>query len=460
MSQIPPTAGPDGPPTMPQPAAPQPYAPEPTQDAKQSLAPFWHWLRSLGITRSSDRWIGGVAGGIADRYGLDPLLVRGLFVVAAMLGGVGFIAYALGWAFLPEPDGRIHAEELAHGRFDQADLGIGLFLLAGLDPFGAGRSGSWMWGVGKGLGWLALIGLGVWLWSEHRSTTVPPTATTDPWGSPRAPESTSASSASSASFASAAPQPTAAPGVYDAGYEPAPPASAAPKAKEPKEKAPTPPKPNTSPNRGYVAAVVGLAGLAVAGLLIADRIGAIDASWLLILATALGVLGLGIVIAGLAGRRGGFLSFLAVVGLVLVPSAANRELGWNWDFSGYTIAGSADWTPTTAAEAESGLRVAAGDAVIDLTQVPLPAAGEPPLVVPVRVTAGNATITVPSDTPLSIEAKVFAGSANWDVEGVTGTADHGLSSSKTVRLVPEEEARLVLDLVVTAGDASIEGAAS
>lgn len=511
MSETPSTPGPDGaarptqplasppnsPPSSSTPPGGSPYggaAPNSgtTTDVKQTIAPFWRWLRGLGIPRSSDRWIGGVAGGVADRYGLDPLLVRGLFIVAAMLGGAGFVLYGLAWLLLPEPDGRIHAEELVHGRFDQAVVGAALFLLVGLDPFDAGRAGSWVWGVGKGLGWLALIALGIWLWSQHRPTTpnapgAPATSgngqspsgtgPTEPWGTPAAGSAptqsasatgtssgSSASSASSptvsmptASFASAAPATAPMPGVYDAGYEPVAPVTAAP-TKPPSP--PKPPKPSSAPNRGYVAAVVGVAGLAVAALLIADRVGTLEVSTLLILATAVGVLGVGIVLAGLAGRRGGLLSFLAIVGLVLVPGAANRELGWNVDLSGVTVAGSADWTPTTTAEAEEGLRLVAGSAVIDLTDVPLPSAGAEPVTVPVRVTAGDADIILPEGVPILLDVEVFAGSASWDVDGVTGENNNGVRTHQTVRLGPDQEPRLVLELVVGAGDATIQGAAS
>ena len=45
---------------------------------------FFSWIRGLGIERSSDRWFAGVAGGIAAKAGIDPLIVRGIFVVLAI----------------------------------------------------------------------------------------------------------------------------------------------------------------------------------------------------------------------------------------------------------------------------------------------------------------------------------------------------------------------------------------
>jgi phage shock protein C len=42
---------------------------------------------------SSDRMIGGVAGGLGEYFGIDPVLVRVGFVVATLLSGVGAVAY-------------------------------------------------------------------------------------------------------------------------------------------------------------------------------------------------------------------------------------------------------------------------------------------------------------------------------------------------------------------------------
>ena len=45
--------------------------------------------------------VGGVAGGISDHLGLDVLKVRVAFVLLAVLGGAGVIAYGLLWVFMP-----------------------------------------------------------------------------------------------------------------------------------------------------------------------------------------------------------------------------------------------------------------------------------------------------------------------------------------------------------------------
>lgn len=96
---------------------------------------FFAWVAGLGIARS-DGWIGGVAAGIASRLRIDPLIVRGVLVVATLCGLPLVVVYAVAWALLPDAEGRIHLRELMRGRFEPAQLGI----LAGV-AFGLFASG-------------------------------------------------------------------------------------------------------------------------------------------------------------------------------------------------------------------------------------------------------------------------------------------------------------------------------
>jgi phage shock protein PspC (stress-responsive transcriptional regulator) len=50
----------------------------------------------------------GVASGLGDYFGLDPVLFRVLFATSAFFGGAGVIAYLLAWAAIPE-EGTAHA---------------------------------------------------------------------------------------------------------------------------------------------------------------------------------------------------------------------------------------------------------------------------------------------------------------------------------------------------------------
>lgn len=57
------------------------------------------------LTRSStDRKIGGVAGGLAAYFGVDPTVVRLGFIVSIAFGGAGIFAYLAALAVVPADD--------------------------------------------------------------------------------------------------------------------------------------------------------------------------------------------------------------------------------------------------------------------------------------------------------------------------------------------------------------------
>lgn len=50
----------------------------------------------------TERMIGGVCGGLGLYFGIDPVIVRLLFVVLVFATGVGFFLYPLLWVVMPE----------------------------------------------------------------------------------------------------------------------------------------------------------------------------------------------------------------------------------------------------------------------------------------------------------------------------------------------------------------------
>ena len=50
----------------------------------------------------NDRMISGVCGGIAETYGIDPVLVRVLFVAAFLMGFSGGVIYLICWIVIPD----------------------------------------------------------------------------------------------------------------------------------------------------------------------------------------------------------------------------------------------------------------------------------------------------------------------------------------------------------------------
>ena len=54
------------------------------------------------LTRSEDRKLLGVCGGIAEYFELDPTIVRLLWVLCCLLGGSGILAYIIAALIMPE----------------------------------------------------------------------------------------------------------------------------------------------------------------------------------------------------------------------------------------------------------------------------------------------------------------------------------------------------------------------
>ncbi len=105
------------------------------------------------------RVVGGVAAGIADRFGLDPTVVRIAFVVVGVMGGLGVLIYLALWLLIPEIGDERPRTFAARRRTTRFWLGV--IVLAGVaadlvDGSDLPSSG-WLFA-------LLLIGIGVALW--------------------------------------------------------------------------------------------------------------------------------------------------------------------------------------------------------------------------------------------------------------------------------------------------------
>lgn len=58
-------------------------------------------IRKLYRSRTN-RQIAGVAGGLGEYFGIDPTLVRIIFVIMALAGGPGLLLYIILWLVMPE----------------------------------------------------------------------------------------------------------------------------------------------------------------------------------------------------------------------------------------------------------------------------------------------------------------------------------------------------------------------
>ncbi|MCX7854203.1 MAG: PspC domain-containing protein [Caldilineales bacterium] len=60
----------------------------------------------------TDRMLAGVCGGIGQYLNIDPTLIRLAFLILAIWGGGGIVAYLIAWIIIPEeplPEGSMTA---------------------------------------------------------------------------------------------------------------------------------------------------------------------------------------------------------------------------------------------------------------------------------------------------------------------------------------------------------------
>ncbi len=402
---------------------------------------FFDWIRSQGVRRGPDRWIGGVASGVAHRFGIDPLIVRGIFIVLALFAGVGVLLYGVAWALLPEPDGRIHVQEAAAGRWSGGMTGALITTIIGLPGLGRGFWG-WGWDGLPGLFWTLFWMGGVFyliyflVQRNKASKGTPPVGqqnyATARGSSPAYGTATAYSTTTAAGTNTGVPVYGAAPagtkhhgrpnpsGSYSSGpvppYGPAGPSNPS----DPRPPyGPTPPQgwqpqPAAPKRKGPGPAIVAVS--AGAALLAGGTLKALDAGNVIALgnsanavvwATGAAVLGLGILVAGLRGRTSGFLGFLAVVALIIggifnvVPRNGDR-------FSFHDV----NWAPTSLEQARLGINVTGAQGRLDLSDMTLQAPLISQVVVPVDATASNVTVIIPDNVPVEVKADMTFGNLN------------------------------------------------
>jgi phage shock protein PspC (stress-responsive transcriptional regulator) len=370
-----------------------------TTDPRTGMDKFFAALRSLGVRRrTDDKWIAGVCSGLADRLGVDPVIVRAALVLLSILGGIGVTVYLLAWALLPNDKDQIAAERALR---DGDGGSIVLVVIAAFAFFG----GSW-WGHGASWGFpwgLALTGLLVW-WFVQRSRN-----------RPAADQRVSAQQP-------AGPNVSAAPPMYG----PLPATSAPMSATYGSSPTTVLPSPSVSspPPTAYRPAAVArprrrsggplMAVLAIGVALVTYG----SLSWLgtefswagnhaaVAFAGSLGAIGLLLVVLGFAGWRAGFVVFLAVVlglsawGNALVPTGIQ--------VSGRI--GNAAWTPTSVVVG-TNYHLGVGDGVLDLSKLPtqgLSTATVPPTI-PASVGLGDLEVLVPSGLNVKVVGHVGLG---------------------------------------------------
>lgn len=56
------------------------------------------------LTRSNNKMIAGVCAGLAEYFGIDPTIVRILYVLMVLFAGFGILLYVILWIVMPKSE--------------------------------------------------------------------------------------------------------------------------------------------------------------------------------------------------------------------------------------------------------------------------------------------------------------------------------------------------------------------
>ena len=381
--------------------------------ARSGLDGLFSSLRGFGVRRNTDeRWLAGVCSGIADRLGIDPLIVRGALIVLLFVGGLGGLLYLIAWALLPDQNGKILAEAALHGD----GWGIALLIVIGIALISNISDRWWLWTI------LVPVGLLVW-WALHSARQG---KTAEQMGD----EAREFGNKFAATFSR---PPVATPNdvVPTSETEP-PPMSATTSTTPATPTSPAAPPYGMGPGRtGVVAApervvhrprrrggFLGLlltAGLAVAGYGLgqwyAERSGFEGSSEVLAAGFAVAGAGLALLVVGLTGRRAGFTAFLVALAALATVGATSLPAMPSGGF------GERQWS--AASQPADGFSLTAGDAQLSLD------GAAPGRTIRVAMGAGQLKVSVPKSTTVTFVPTVKAGQVVVHRAGATGKEVQG-----------------------------------
>jgi phage shock protein PspC (stress-responsive transcriptional regulator) len=346
---------------------------------------------------SSDKVIAGVAGGLADAFGVSSLAVRTVFGLAFVviafqiwtLLGVAVVAYLLLWIFVPREDIGVSPAGRLTRRFPRIGPAVGvLVLLAGAAAIAAQLDPWLVWPV-------LLIGGGVLLYRSDAGRPATPSTVTPP---PSAP-----------------PMDVALP---------------------PEPRAPRPPR-ERSP-LGWLGLGVSLLVVGIAAIL--QNLGAIDIRLVRYPAIVLLIFGVTMLIGAFLGRaRWLVLPAVLVVPVLLAASVVTVPLEGGF--------GNLYERPASSAAVHGSYRRVAGDIYLDLTELTGTQAAP---VVSATTGFGTVSVIVPFDAHVIVSGRAGAGA----VHAGRTLSDSGFEATFTTTMEPRrgDGATITLDLQTGLGD--------
>ncbi|HEY8306241.1 MAG TPA: PspC domain-containing protein [Lapillicoccus sp.] len=384
----------------------------PPAASRSGLDGMFDTLRGFGVRRNTDeRWLAGVCSGVADRLGIDPLIVRGALFVLLFVGGLGGLVYLIAWALLPDQNGKILAEAALHGD----GWGIALLIVIGIALISNVADRWWLWTI------LVPVGLLGW-WALHSARQG---KTPEQMGD----EAREFGNKFAATFSRPA---VATPNDVAPASETESPMSAATSTTPAASPVHAPPPYGMGPGRTGVLAApdrvvhrprrrggfLGLlltAGLAVAGYGLgqwyAQRSGFAGSPAVLAAGFAVAGAGLALLVIGLTGRRAGFTTFLVTLAALATVGATSLPAMPSGGF------GERQWS--AASQPADGFSLTAGEAQLGL------AGAAPGSTIRVAMGAGQLKISVPKGTTVTFVPTVKAGQVVVHRAGATGKEVQG-----------------------------------
>lgn len=375
----------------------------------------------------TDRIGAGVAGGLGQYFGVDPVLFRVLFAVSAFFGGAGLLAYVVAWAAIPEEGTERAAVDgwIRQMRRRRAPVWL-VAVAAGLLLWGVAFS-WWVPGPAFPVLVAVIILVVVFGWrSQHDGETDGPPAT----------EPVDLTKPATVGTPAPLPPPSGAPGW--AGEARAWVGEARQASRRRRRRA--------QPIR--IAAIVVLVS-ALITLGIIDAIAGIRIPAYLWVTGGIVTLAL---LSGAALRRTPWsLASLLVPVIVLLVAFGNTPS------SLHDGVGQQEWAPSTASELRTDYRLAFGQGVLDLRQIdPLTVARD----VDVTMAAGQVKLILPKDLNATVRVDVRMGNLEVDHDrfnGGPGWQANGFSFNRTiVPLGAATGAPLTIDVHLADGNVTVE----
>jgi phage shock protein PspC (stress-responsive transcriptional regulator) len=382
-----------------------------TSDPQTGMDRFFAALRGIGIRRrTDDKWIAGVCSGLADRLGIDPVIVRAGLILLSLLGGAGITIYLVAWALIPNDKDEIVAQQALR---DGDGGAIVVLILAALGLFGGSAFGGPWWSSHSGWGFpwgVVLTGLLIfWLVKRSSNPDADQRVRAQQFGTPAAPGATPSAGGPTVPHTQGW-APTQALPQGQATYQTrvTPQTQAGPQSYQVPQGQSVPKRPGRRSGGPLMALLaIGLALATYGSLIWAGSTFSWTGSHAAIaFAGSLAAIGLLLVVLGLAGWRAGFVSFLAVV--LALSAWASALVPTGIQVSGRV--GDAAWTPTSIT-AGTNYHLGVGDGVLDLSKLPtqdLSTAAVPPTI-PASVGLGDLKVLVPPGLNVKVVGHVGLG---------------------------------------------------